>query len=212
MGIISITATADTDCVAVAPKCFPRRGYNCRIYILLFMQKTHYSWYRFSFFIRPWLSRRVRYCVGLKSAVRWWNSTQEHWQPDCGGGGQFVLYVHAQHRQPVATHWSPHASHSWCVQSSRHERALLQQCACPRTRVSSLRFLFGGKQNTRWTYVAPTCRNCRKAGVNWYRTKRPALGSQCFLPPAKERKETEKRKKESKKPVWNQTSPSHYDT
>lgn len=34
------------------------------------------------------------------------------------------------------------------------------------------------------TYVAPTCRSCRKAGVNWYRTKRPAFGSHCFLPPA----------------------------
>lgn len=37
------------------------------------------------------------------------------------------------------------------------------------------------------TYVAPTCRSCRKAGVNWYRTKRPALGSHCFLPPAEDK-------------------------
>ena len=36
------------------------------------------------------------------------------------------------------------------------------------------------------TYVAPTCRRWRKAGVNWYRTNRPALGSQSFLQPATE--------------------------
>ena len=35
------------------------------------------------------------------------------------------------------------------------------------------------KHNTlhRCTYVAPTVVSLRKAGVNWYRTKRPAFGS-----------------------------------
>ena len=39
------------------------------------------------------------------------------------------------------------------------------------------------------TYVAPTCRRWRKAGVNWYRTNRPAFGSQSFLLPATEKQD-----------------------
>lgn len=73
-----------------------------------------------------------------------------------------VLHVHTHHCQPAVRH-----QYVSCVGA-----AGLSGCHCSPCHMV--------------TYVAPTCRSCRKAGVNWYRTKRPALGSHCFLPPARD--------------------------
>lgn len=129
------------------------------------------------------------------------SSTQENWQLFCAWRSRWAGPLCVFTRPTLKPTRLLHPVCVFC-QCSRVDRTLLHHSAFfffkasghslslspPLTHLS-----FGWKMST---YVAPTCRNCRKAGVNWYRTKRPALGSQCFLPPAKEerfkRKEVKK--------------------